>query len=537
VPIPASTPLGQPSSVLGVAHPLYTRWRPIWTKLLDVYEGAGGFLDENKPYLIAHPREWLDHSVPVYGANGELLRFEPNENPHNPSAKLKERRKLARYENIAATLIDQLNGALFRVKPDRVFADEGQSPVLRPIQQFWQDADGNNTSWDDMLMEAWSPCAAFGHMWGYVDVLPTDSRRAVVKWYTPIDVVDWLVNEQGALTAVKFLEAVPRETFAKLSNTQAVDIRIREVTATNWRLLNRSGKVISEGEHDFGVVPAFVLYAKRRALTPFIGRSILGDPQLFIDLYNLISETRELLRKQTFSILNVPIGDMPGGVQKEQELIGQQSGTGNIMFTTNPAQMLSPDNSNVTSYHEHIDRLTRLIYRLSILPWEGDGRASESGDSRRIKREDLNQQLASFADELQRVDNFVTKLVYRAYYGDAADTWQANDALTIRWPQSFETTPLEQLTKQFSEALLLDLGPTASAEIRSRAARAVLPDLNAEKLKEIDTEIAETPTESPTARRQAGFDALTQRLETMQEESDDDTPDEEEMTPQGNGNA
>jgi hypothetical protein len=506
--------------VLGVAHPLYTRWRSVWVKLLDVYEGAGGFLDESKPYLIAHPREWLDHSTPVYGTNGELLRYEPNANPRSPSAKLKERRKLARYENIAATLIDQLSGALFRVKPDRSFADEGASPVLRPIQQFWQDSDGNGTAWNDSLMEAWSPCAAFGHMWGYVDVLPDDPRRAIVKWYTPVDVVDWLVNDQGALTAVKFLEAVPRETFAKLSNTQSVDIRVREVTADGWRLLNRAGKVISEGSHDFGKVPAFVLYAKRRALTPFIGRSVLGDPQLFIDLYNLISETRELLRKQTFSILNVPIGDAPGGVQREQELIGQQSGTGNILFTTNSAQMLSPDNSNVTSYHEHIDRLTRLIYRLSILPWEGDGRATESGDSRRIKREDLNQQLASFADELQRVDEFVTSLVYRAYYGEAAATWEERDALTIRWPQSFEVTPLEQLTKQFSEALMLDLGPTASGEIRRRAARAVLPDLNQETLASIDEEIDNAPTESADTRRQKAMDALTARMQTSMEMSD-----------------
>lgn len=529
--------------MLGVTHPLYLRWRQVWTKLLDVYEGAGGFLDDAKPYLIAHPREWLDHSTPVYGPNQELLRFEPNANPRNPSPKLVERRKLARYENIAATLIDQLSAALFRIKPDRVFAEERRNAVMSPIEQFWRDADGNGTNWDDLLVEAWGPCAAFGHMWGYVDVLPDDPKRAIVKWYTPIDVVDWLVNEQGGLKAVKFLEAVPREKFAKLSNTQSIDIRVREVTEDGWRLLNRAGKVISEGTHDFGRVPAFVLYAKRRALTPFIGRSVLGDPQLFIDLYNLISETRELLRKQTFSILNVPVGDTPGGVQREQELIGQQSGTGNILFTTNSAQMLSPDNANVTSYHEHIDRLTRLIYRLSVLPWENDSRDTESAESRRIKREDLNQQLANYADELKRVDEFVTDCVYRAWYGEAAEKWQESDALTIRWPQTFDVMPLEQLTKQFSEALTLDLGTTAAAEIRKRAARAVLPDLNADTLAQVDADITESPTESAGTRRQKAMDALTARMQTSMEMSDveDEAASEEESvdveeTEQPNGN-
>lgn len=44
-------------------HPAYTEWAPVWQQLLDVYEGAGGFTNARKPYLYAHPREWLDHSV------------------------------------------------------------------------------------------------------------------------------------------------------------------------------------------------------------------------------------------------------------------------------------------------------------------------------------------------------------------------------------------------------------------------------------------------------------------------------------------
>jgi hypothetical protein len=516
-------------------HPLYLRWRDVWVKLLDVYEGAGGFLDDTKPYLIAHPREWLDHSSPVFGDGGQLLRFEVNANPSKPSPKLKERRKLARYENIASTLIEQLSGALFRNKPQRSFGPNAPTvAVQRPIELFWNDADGNGTNWNDLLKEAWGPCAAFGHLWGYVDVQPDDPRRAYVRWYTPIDVIDWLVDDNNRLVSVKFLEAVPRESYAKTSTAYSVDVRVRVVDAEGWKLLNRSGKEIASGTHDFGVVPAFVMYARRRALTPFVGRSVLGDPQLYIDLYNLISETRELLRKQTFSILNVPIGETPGGVQKEQELIGQQSGTGNILFTTNSAQMLSPDNTNVQSYHDHMDRLQRTIYRLSVLPWESDGRGAESADSRQIKREDLNQQLAGFADELQRVDEFVTRLVYRAAYGDAADRWEAADELTIRWPDQFDTLNLEKVIKQFADAMALDLGQTATGEIRKRAARAVLPDVHMDTLQQIDDDITATPVETPAQRRTAAMTALTARLDTQDTDIEDE--DDEEMTPP-DGNA
>ena len=524
--------------MLGVTHPLYLRYRDIWTKLLDVFEGGGGFIDDSRPYLIAHPREWLDHSIPIYDSNGNVLRYEVNPSPKQASPKLTERRKLARYENIAATLIEQLQGLLFRMKPERT-SGAGQLDMSSPLMQFWRNADGLGNTWDDLLQEAWGPCAAFGHLWGYVDVLPDDPRRAVVRWYTPIDVPDWLVDEQGALRSVKFLEAVPRESYQKTLTASSIEIRVREVNAEGWILRTRNGKVISQGTHDFGVVPAFVLYAKRRALTPFIGRSVLGDPQLYIDLYNCISEVRELLRKQTFTILNVPIGDAPGGVQREQQLIGQQSGTGNVLFTTNSAQMLSPDNANVTSYHEHMDRLTRIIYRLAVLPWEGDSRAAESAESRKVKRQDLDAVLASYADELQRVDHFVTDLVYRAYYGqDAAERWRDRDQLTIRWPDTFDAPDLTAVTKQFAEALALELGPTASGEIRKRAARLVLPDTDEAVMDAIDADIAASPTQTLQDRRLASIEALTQRLaqDVASEEADDEDDTDDDMTDEDNGN-
>lgn len=508
----ASTPTGSPSAALGVSHPLYQRWRDVWVRSHDVFEGAGGFLDPDRPYLIPHPREWLDHSVPVYADDGQtLIRYDLNTNPKIPSPKLKERRALARYENVAATLIDQLAGALFRDTPSRMFAVEDDNQD-RPIQQFWRDCDGAGTSWDDALAEAWKPCAAFGHLWGYVDVQESNPRQALVRWYTPIDVPDWLVDADGRLVSARFLEASPRESYAKTASTAHLDVRVREVTANGWTLSDRHGNVVAEGGHAFGAVPVFVMYARRRSLTPYVGRSVLGDPQLYIDLYNLISETRELLRKQTFSIINVPVGETPGGVQAAQQMIGQQSGTGNLLFTPEPAQMISADASNVDAYHDHMDRLVRLIYRLSVVAWEGDSKAAESADSKRIKRDDLNQVLAGYADECRRVDVFVTEMVYRAAYGDAWETWRKRDGLTIAWPQTFDVTPLEDLVKQFADAIGLDLGETATKQIKKRAARAVLPDVGAQTVAAIDGDIDAMDVLTADEKRQQQLDAMAQRV-------------------------
>lgn len=509
----ASTPTGSPSAALGVSHPLYQRWRPDWIRLFDVFDGAGGFLDETRPYLIPHPREWLDHSIPVYADGGTttITGYTVNPNPKQPSPKLKERRKLARYENIAATLIDQLAGALFRELPSRVFAAPKAKEGERPIEQFWADADGLGTGWDALLQETWKPCAAFGHIWLYADLHP-ETGLPILRRYTPIDVPDWLTDEMGNLTSVKFLEAAPRESYAKQAAVSTLDVRVREVDAEGWRLLDTKGSVIAEGSHGFGVLPVTIMYAKRRALTAFVGRSVLGDPQLYIDLYNLISETRELLRKTAFALINVPVGEEPGALTHAQTTIGMQAGAGNILFSPQSASLLESDGSSVTSYHEHMDRLTRLIYRLSVVAWDSDSRDAESAESRRIKREDLDQQLASYADECQRVDVWMTDLVYRASYGEAWESWRTRDGLTIRWPDEFTMTPLEETVKQFSDALALDLGETATKSLKKRAARAVLPDESAETLSAIDGEIDAMEVVSAESKRQEQLEAMTQRV-------------------------
>lgn len=513
----ASAPVGTVSPVLGVSHPLYTTYRPIWQKLLDVFEGAGGFLAESKPYLIAHPREYLDHSIPEYADDGQTVTgYSLNLSPSSPSPKLLERRKLARYENIAETLVGQLRAALFRVSPVRTFSEASPAPAIgkRPIEQFHDDADGLGTKWDELLRQAWCPAAVFGHVFIYLDDAPEDDARTVpvARLYTPLDVPDWLMNERGRLTQIKFLEAGPRESFKTPVTNAARNVRVRVVTDEGWSIQTPGGQVIDAGVHSFGRLPVVVLYAKRRAITPFIGKSVLGDPMNFIDLYNLVSEVRELLRKQTFSILNVPVG-VDGSIDREQGLIGRQSGTGNILFTTQAANYISAEGSNVEVYHAHIDRLIRTIYRLAVLPWESDSRDAESSDSRRIKREDLNQVLAGFSDELRRVDDAVADLVYHAVYGPQAwQSWRKRDGLNQRWPDSFEVTPLEELLKQFTDAIRLELGETATKEAKKRAVRAALPDLTPEMLAVIDDEVDKSEVVTEAERRQQQMDASIQRF-------------------------
>lgn len=513
----ASAPTGTKAPVLGISHPLFTTYRPVWQQLLDVFEGGGGFLSAEKPYLVAHPREYLDHSIPKYADDGvTIVGYEANPNPLTPSPKLKERRKLARYENYAETLIEQLSAALFRKGADYTFAEDAPKPTLgqRPIEAFWEDCDGTGTSWSDFLRQAWKAAGVFGHIVLYFDDAPEETDRAVplVRAYTPLDVPDWLTNERGQLTQIKLLEAAPRDSFLTPLQVSVRNIRVRVITEEGWSLQTPSGKAITAGVHSFGQLPIVYLYAKRRTITPHIGKSVLGDPMKFIDLYNLVSEERELLRKQTFSILNVPVGP-EGNIDREQGLIGRQSGTGNILFTTQEAKYISADGQNVTVYHASIDRLVRSIFRSALLPWDTDSKDAEAEGSRRIKREDLNTQLATFADECQKVDQLATNLVYQAFYGvNAWERWLDRDGLVIRWPDTFDVTPLEEIVKQITDAIHLELGETATRELKKRAVRAVMPDLTDERLEAMDQEIDAMPVVTEDERREEMLKAGVKRL-------------------------
>lgn len=466
-------------------HPTYQLWLPTWTKLRDVYEGAGQFLVSTRPYLYAHPREYLDATL-----NGQ-----PNPTPTKASPKLTSRRLLARYENLAAAIVDTLSGALFRAAPQRIVGDDAARTTVTPLEAFWENADGAGHDMTAVMRDAWIAAAVYGHCFLVLDrptgATVTDTTSAVpfLRLYTPADVVDWLIDDAGELSALMVQEAVQRRSFAE--PTTSVQTVYRSLDDEKWVVLQEAGEgyaPASEGPHGFGTLPVVVLYSNRRPLTPVLGASVLGDPGQYIDLYNLLSETRELLRQQTFGQLSVQVGP-DVDVQATQQAIAQGYGTTNVIVSQGTVGYVSPDPGNVQVYHEHMDRLIRQIFRLARVPWEADSRQVESGDSRQLKREDLNTTLSGYADELQTAEVSVAQLVYRGVYGLRWEQqWEA-DGVTITYPDQFDPTPFEVLAARFTTVMGMDPGETAVKILKHRTVREALPDLAPAQLAAIDAEI------------------------------------------------
>lgn len=498
-PTEAAAPSTLPKSIaVNIKHPAYSQWQSTWTAAFDVYEGAGGFLDETRPYLIAHPREWLDHSVK--DADGKMV---PNNNPTQPSPKLKMRRKLARYENVAATILDAVMSALFSQAPNRTFAQH--APKDPELARWWKNVDGKGTDYDAFLRDTWVVAAVFGHAIVLMEKGETegtsraDAPLPVLCRYTTLDLVDWLDDDQQKLTAVKLLELAPRVTFEQFDPNKLQRTRI--VNETAWASYDASGQQKLTADHGFGRLPVAVMYGKRRPLTRFIGKSVMGDPFLYIDLYNLVSEVRELLRNQTFAILNVPVGK-DGDVESEQQKIGRQSGTSNVLFSTNPADYISPSAENVKAYHEHMDRLTRMIYRLASVPWESDSKDAEAEGSRKVKRQEMEDSLKKYASEMARTDAALTELFYRARAGEQWERARDVDGLSTVYPEEFTAPDLDALVLRVAEAIGLELGDSATRELKKRTARTLLPRASTELLGAIDAELDAQHTPTANEKRQ-----------------------------------
>lgn len=461
---------------MGPTHPHYAIWAPVWRKLAHVYEGDGPFLDGTA--IIPHPREWEDHSIPVYGNDGseaatpgqKIIGYERNPNPSKPTAKLLERRKIARYENIAATIISQKVAALFRQPPVRTV--KGENPD-HPWLQWTDDVTGRGTALTDYLRESETVSMVFGSTYHLMDRAKTsipprtmaEVQPLFLRAYTPLDMPDWLTDETGTLTACKFLEAIPRTNLKQPASTASW--RVRYVTEEDWEISDERAKgekimrkAVDGSEHMFGVLPVVPLYAKRRALIPVVGQSVLFDPQLFYDQYNLTSEKRELLRKQTFSILNIPLGSGQDAMDVEtaKSLLGQMVSTVNVMFSGQQAQYVSPSGENVKVYQDEIAYVIRTIFRLCSVPWESDSRDAESEGSMQLKREDMNQILADYAAELEKAEYALAERWFRGTYGTRwQQEWKAAEP-SIVYPKTFDVTPFQDMLTQAQAALALPLG-------------------------------------------------------------------------------
>ena len=487
-------------------NPLYDYWARTWVKLAHCYEGSGGFLDGT--YLVAHAREYLDHEAAL---------------PVQPSAKLKARRKLARYENLAYAIVQQKRSAIFRESITRNVGPDDK-PKPHPIEDWWQNVDGKYCGIDDYVANTWVLAAIFGHVIHVMDRPNTepaqtraDEAAPYLRWYSPIDMPDWFTDINDQLLEVWLLESLPRTPD---SPATALRTRVRKLNAETWTLISPEGT--TSGNHGFGTLPVAILYASRSALSGIVGKSVLNDPQLYIDDSHLTSEIREILRAQTFGLLNAYLtpnaGQDPVDLEVAKSMLSTVTGATNVVFSPNPLNYVQPDTKNIEVHQAERDFLRREIYRLASIPWVSDSKSAEAAASLALKREDMNQILAANADECEKWEYQIAKLWFRAYYGPDAWEKEWDDAnVVIRYPDNFNITPFADVLQQAQAAMSLEFGPIFHAELKKRLVPKFLPDASPDTMEQIETEIvqgAQDKANQQDQMQQAELQIMQKQAET-----------------------
>lgn len=546
MPSSAALTIAIPTAAGTPTHPTYALWAPVWRDLTYVYEGSGPL--RSGAAIIAHPREYLDHTIQTteqekeehadgsvtLGATKTVSKL--NQNPKIPSPKLLERQKLAAYENFAAPIVDHKLAALLRKPPTRRVKGENQKHDWLTWCQT--DVDGAGSCLDDFMRDAERLALIFGHAVIVMDriggveqpITRAQQGTPALRLYSPLDMPDWLQDRTGALTAVKLFEVAPRASL-KDASPSSTTYRVRIIDGESFEVLNEGSAVtpatpLNEGPHGFGRLPVVLLYAKRRALTPIVGQSVLYDPKLFTDYYNMSSEMRELMRKQVFSILNIPLGTGDGAMDVEaaKALIGETTGTTNVLFSGQAASFITADVGNVDVYLNVRAALLRTIYRLANVPFETDSKDAEAAGSLALKREDMNQVLASYADEMQRSEEAIAELWFRGTYGEQWEAEWDRVEPTVSYPETFDVTPFAEILAQAQAALALPLGrsKTFMLELAKRVAPRLLTDATPDTLEAIFKELEKLP--DPEQERKDRLKEMAGRMAASPELQPKDGP-------------
>ncbi len=416
----------------------------LWQFLYDSYTGLGGY--RTGEYLIRHKRE--------------------------SDEKYERRKRLAYYPNFVKKIVDTFTAQVFKRPPQRQLTKE--------YELFVNDVDKTGTYIDDFMRRALKLSLIFGTVFIIVDKPSEEARtkqeeieRKLLPYATirlPNQVEDYELDEYGNLKRIVFREGKERK---------------RELSTEVLRVLNKRGEVILERENPLGVLPVVILRTSDKLLYEelFSEPFIYTIAQLNFELYNLISEIREILRNITFPVLIYPVRSIESFSQKEMIM-----GTENALLyepeTGGKPDFIAPPPAPVEVYLEYINKVIEQIYRTVNLEFTLGSQTQKSGVALEFEFQNLNTLLSMFAMNLEKAEYEIANLVAR---------WHGKKEFegTIDYRKDFSFRDIERELKIILDALSAGIrSETFLIEAHKKIVRLSLGDSVEDKtLERIDKEI------------------------------------------------
>jgi len=405
--------------------------------LVDAYTSLGGFKDGS--YLIRYPRE--------------------------TDEKYNRRKQLAVYPNFVKKIVDTFVSFLFKNPPVR---DTSKNPEYA---EFIEDVDLKGTYIDDFMRHIARLSLIFGTVFVVIDT-PKEGGKPYATVRLPSQLAKVELDEYGRIVKVVFAEGTEQ---------------FRAFEPNRWIVSKDPGQkiVLEAGEHNLGIVPVVPVSWSE----PLLPNEVLTVPfiwdiaRLNFDLYNAISELREILRNVTFPVLTLPVKDEA----MLQKLKNITIGTENFVPYTpeggGKPDYIAPPEGPAKTLLEYINFLISQIYKAVNLEFALGSHSQKSGVALEFEFQQLNTLLTGLALQMEKAEYAIADLVAK---------WNGKERFegTISYRKDFSFRDLERELKVAIDAIALNISETFNAELKKKLAREILGDFVDEKIfAKIDLEV------------------------------------------------
>lgn len=416
-----------------------------WQFYIDSYTGKGGF--EDGSYLIRYPRESDD--------------------------KFRRRKELAVYPNYVKKIVDTYVSHLFKQAPIRETTPEYES--------FIQNVDKQGTYIDDFMRRLSKLSLIFGTVLVVID-------RPRGKARTKLEEKELGLSPYAVIKLPYEVESVELDEYGNISRIVFKENKyFRVFTDMHWIISkdNEGKQVIDSGSHELGIVPVVPVRWTDPVL-PFdiFSPSFIQDiAQINFDLYNAVSELREILRNITFPVLTLPIRDETTANQLSNLTIGTEN-----FIPFNPdgggkPDFIAPPPEPAQIYLNYIQFLISQMYKIVNLEFALGAQSGKSGVSLEFEFQQINSLMAGIALHLEQAEYKIAGIVAK---------WNGEEDFNgkIEYNKDFSFKDLERELKNAMDALSLQISQTFDAELKKKMAREILGDYVDEKmLRRIDKEV------------------------------------------------
>jgi hypothetical protein len=475
-------------------HPLFSRYLSFYNFLLNSYEGG---VDYTKAFITGDSVSSNENTLgmQVY-VNGKKTNAESNDNlfkhPKEKDEDYKNRKQMSFYYNFCAPIIDIYIDHLFK---QSVVSEFGNIDSIIKFRK--DDIDLKNNSISEFRKEMAELSQLYGHIYVISDVpriiSPMYSIQDEIEknafpylsFTCPQNLINWALDAFGNPYWILIRESFDAATDPfSFDRNKTTNTYYKIWTREEWILFDSEYNEIDRGTHNLGFVPITCVVNKRsKKVRDFLGISALADIAFITrDIFNSLSELKQILRDQTFAFLAVQ-----GDASEYDELsVGTTKG---LLYPAdrNVPQYISPPSSNADTYFSHIDRQVSYIFRLAKLEggsakYSGQNAVEQSGVSKAWDFNETNSGLASKAANLEDGESKIWKQVAR---------WRGKKEWDgyVKYPNDFNVKSLNEDLAELEAEARLNLGNLYMIEVKKAIVKKKFPRMPEEIVNKMIKEI------------------------------------------------